>query len=705
MTVVVPVYGAAEAFARCLAALDRHLDRERHLLLLVADGPQPEAVDALLAGAAAAPGNLVLRLERRGGFVAAVNRGIDASPGRDVLLLNSDTQVTHGWLDKLTAAATSSPEVATATPFSNSATICSLPRWLESNALPAGYSLDAFATLVESASVREYPRLPTGVGFCLYVRRHALERVGRFDEAGFGLGYGEEVDWCLRARAAGLAHVLDDATFVYHEGQSSFGPSRDARVRAARREIRRRHPGYEPEIAALIRADPLRPARDRVRAALAARRPTAARSAASRPLRVLHVVHGWPGWSSGGTEVYAAGLARRQARTHAITVLARFANRSWSLGDALELDDRGARVRLLVNNFDQRDPRSRNGLTERRFERDFSRLLREAAPDLVHVHHLAGLCATLPGIAVRRGIAVVVQLQDWWTGCSRANLLDVRGRLCSGPGVTKCGQCLPLTGLPGAAIWNPLLYAWRYRLLRGVVRKASARIAGSQAIVASFRDLGWLAADEAVAVLPYGVEPPASAIASPSAAERRAAAGSLRFGFVGALMPHKGPDLAVAAFAGLPPERVRLLLWGSERGAPEFSRRLRAAAGPAVEFRGPFPDGDLERVLASFDVLVVPSRGLESFGLVAREAMLRGLPVLAARRGALPEIFAGHQEFGALFDADDPAELRSWIERLAVDPAILERWRRAVPPVKTMDEHVLEIEDVYRRVLARRAAK
>jgi GT2 family glycosyltransferase len=161
--------------------------------------------------------------------------------------------------------------VATVTPFSNNATICSLPRFLAENEVPAGLSIDAFARLVEGCSRREYPRIPTGVGVCLYVKRRVLDTVGLFDEEAFGLGYGEENDFCMRASKAGFLHVLDDATFIFHEGHKSFGASRDQRLLAGERVLRRRYPEYIPTIAAFIAEDPLRPLRARVVAALEAR--------------------------------------------------------------------------------------------------------------------------------------------------------------------------------------------------------------------------------------------------------------------------------------------------------------------------------------------------------------------------------------------------------------------------------------------------
>src|SRR4029078_568222 len=152
------------------------------------------------------------------GFPASANRGMGASD-RDVVLLNSDTEVTAGWLEKLQAAGYSAAAVATATPFSNNATLCSLPRSFAANALPSGLDADGFGRVVEERSRREYPRIPTGVGVCLCVKRKVLDAVGAFDEARFGQGYGEENDFCMRALRAGYVHVLDDSTFIYHAGQ------------------------------------------------------------------------------------------------------------------------------------------------------------------------------------------------------------------------------------------------------------------------------------------------------------------------------------------------------------------------------------------------------------------------------------------------------------------------------------------------------
>jgi glycosyltransferase involved in cell wall biosynthesis/GT2 family glycosyltransferase len=736
--VIVPVCGAAEAFARCVESVVAHTDLARHRLVLALDGPQPAATEALVSRLTAPERPeqvLVSPSAERRGFVAAVNRGMALS-ARDVVLLNSDTQVTAGWLAKLQAAAGSAPEIATATPFSNSATICSLPRFLETNALPAGWSVAAFGRRVEERSRRAYPRLPTGVGVCLYIKRKALDQVGLFDEASFGLGYGEESEWSMRALKAGYAHVLDDATFIFHEGQRSFGAARGRRVAAAHRAMRRLHPEYMATVAAFLRADPLAPLRERVTADLAPARhsrpgpivgpiagptvgPTARSTVrstagptvgptAGSPARVLHVVHGWPPYNPAGTELYAAWLARRQAAWRDVAAFARLADPARELGDAVELLDAGVRVRLLVNNFTQRDPRSRNALRDRRLEADFARLLDGFRPDLVHVHHLAGHALALPALAARRGIPVVYQLQDWWAACARANLLDRDRRLCSGPGLGKCSRCLPATGIPPAPLWNRALYAERGRLARRALASAAAFVCGSRFIDESYRELGLLPAGVPVHRLEYGIEldglapggrradgPLAQPLVQPLARP-------LACGFVGSILPHKGLHVAVAAFRGIDPAVATLTAWGEPAASPAYAAEL-AAGGlpPAVRLAGRFPEEEKGRLLAGLDLLVIPSLGLESFGLVGREAMACGVPVLASRRGALVEMLAG-RDCGALFAPGDAAELAGWIGRLAADPSILAGWRRNLPPVRTMEAHAEEIEGVYAAVLAGR---
>ena len=469
---------------------------------------------------------------------------------------------------------------------------------------------------------------------CLYVRRAAIGTVGIFSED-YGLGYGEEVDFCLRASAAGFRHVLDDATFIFHEGHRSFGASRAARIRRAERRIRSRFPHYRALIHAFMEQDPLAPARARVSAALRpahqadARSGTRSSAGERPPRRIVHVVHGWPPWAHGGTEHYAAWLAHAQAARDEVVVYARVTDPDRGLGDAVEHVDRaGVRVRLVVNNFTQRDPLCRNGLHCGVIARDFARLLDEVRPDLVHVHHLAGHCASLLGVARRHGAPIVYQAQDWWPACARVNLCDRDGALCPGPQPMRCARCLPLTSLPPAPFASAALYVARRRWIGRQLAHVDAVIMGSRFIAETYARWRILPPSTPVHVVPYGVPalPRQPRVAGPLGRP-------LRFGVVGALLPHKGVHVAVEAFAGLPAGvDAELHVWGSSDAAGYRDALAAHAAGiPRIHLHGAFAEEARVDVLRGIDVLIVPSIGWESFGLSAREAWQQGVPVIASR--------------------------------------------------------------------------
>lgn len=253
VTVIIPVYNAVEALRGCLASIDRASPGAE--VLLVDDASTDPAIPGLLADWCSAQNSRrVLRNPENRGFVAAVNRGMQACAG-DVVLLNSDTLVTPGWLDALQRCLSSDPAIATATPWSNHGEIVSFPEFCVANPVPEDPVVIARAALASKAG--DYPELPTAVGFCMAISRHALDRLGLFDEQTFGRGYGEENDFSLRAVAAGMRNVLCDDAYVVHVGGQSFGPLGIGPGGAAMQRLLGKHPGWLDQVSAWIEADPL----------------------------------------------------------------------------------------------------------------------------------------------------------------------------------------------------------------------------------------------------------------------------------------------------------------------------------------------------------------------------------------------------------------------------------------------------------------
>lgn len=268
--VIVPVYrGLAETRACLESVLAAPVSTAFELIVVDDCSPEPE-VGALVDDLAASGRIRLLRNERNLGFVASVNRAMALHPERDVVLLNSDTEVANDWLDRLRRAAHSEPDIGTVTPFSNNGTICSYPFEGWGGGVPGTLGLDALDRLVAHTAAGECADLPTGVGFCLYLRRDCLAVAGLFDEAHFGRGYGEESDFCMRAQALGWRSVLAADVFVLHAGSVSFGEERLERVREAEPVIAALHPDYARNVAAFLAKDPLRFLRQRIGLARAA---------------------------------------------------------------------------------------------------------------------------------------------------------------------------------------------------------------------------------------------------------------------------------------------------------------------------------------------------------------------------------------------------------------------------------------------------
>jgi GT2 family glycosyltransferase len=244
---------------QCLESVRRHTRADYELILI--DNGSTDATPAYLAEVARWPEParvVVLRNASNPGYAAGVNQGLAAARGRFLVLLNNDTVVTPHWLERLARCATHDwPHVGMVGPVSNYAPT---PQHV-----PAGYAtLDGLEKFAERHR-QEYAGQALAVerltGFCLLLRREVLQAVGGLDE-GYGLGYCEDDDLCLRAQQAGfrLAVALD--VFIHHHGSRTFravGIDCQAQLRA---NLTRFQEKWGPERAAGYRLPDTAPTAD-----------------------------------------------------------------------------------------------------------------------------------------------------------------------------------------------------------------------------------------------------------------------------------------------------------------------------------------------------------------------------------------------------------------------------------------------------------
>lgn len=258
--IVVPVYRGLAQVKACLNSVLHSLPQNRtKARLIVVDDASPEpALSDWLRQLAAQNGCVYLRNRHNLGFVEAANRGMRHHAGHDVLLLNADTEVHGDWIDRLRRSLYARADIASATAWSNNGEISSFPKAGQAGSQPSSSQLaelDSIAAVL--AQAHPDVDLPACCGFVMMIRRSALNQVGLLDGAGFYRGYGEEVDWCLRARAWGLRHVLAVGVYVAHAGGMSFGMEKVLRVRENKALLQARYPDYYPEYHRFIRDDGL----------------------------------------------------------------------------------------------------------------------------------------------------------------------------------------------------------------------------------------------------------------------------------------------------------------------------------------------------------------------------------------------------------------------------------------------------------------
>ncbi|MCC3573324.1 MAG: tetratricopeptide repeat protein [Microcoleus sp. PH2017_40_RAT_O_B] len=229
--IVVCVHNALEDVKECLTSIVRHTKVD-YRLLIVDDGSQPETRDFIQAWVKDVSQAIVLRNETARGYTKAANIGMRASTGDYIILLNSDTIVTPGWIEKLVDCANSRKDIGIVGPLSNCASWQSIPEIFDNkggwmiNSVPDGFSLETFSELVENVSEKAFPNVNFVNGFCYMIKRAVLEAIGWLDEESFPYGYGEENDFSIRAKKAGFKLAIADNAYVYHSKSKSFGHER-----------------------------------------------------------------------------------------------------------------------------------------------------------------------------------------------------------------------------------------------------------------------------------------------------------------------------------------------------------------------------------------------------------------------------------------------------------------------------------------------
>ena len=445
-------------------------------------------------------------------------------------------------------------------------------------------------------------------------------------------------------------------------------------------------------------------------------------------MRILFAAHQFFPEHYAGVEIVTLGLAQEfRARGHETYVLApkrSIPGNNTQPGEIEDYEFGGVPVRRIG--------RPKEGVS-RPYRLDYENevmawrvreYVQEVRPDLVHAEHFQGLSASVIPVFKEFGVPLVYTATDFWTVCPVVDLHRHDGVMCEGPELAHCIRCIAsrypgtrmkavvdrtpdaavraagtLSETPLSKISHSLRQVWALKERPRHIREKMEQVDHIIVYTQLMRDL--LLANGIgsgkTEISYYGID--TSYISE--AARNHNVPPPLRVGFIGTLAPHKGCDILIQAVRSLPQElEVTLDIYGNLERFKPFVDELRRLAGDdeRVNFAGPFQRENVGQVLSELDVLVVPSRWYENQPGVIFEAFAAGMPVVATDLGGMSE-FVKHEENGLLFELENVKDLAHQLRRLGEEPGLIEKLRAGIGPVKTVQENVDELENLYSTLL------
>jgi GT2 family glycosyltransferase len=593
--IIVPIYRDVAVTAACIDSVLEHRNAAVETLVLVNDASPDAGMAALLDGYSGEPNLHVLTNADNLGFVRSVNRGLGFCADGDVILLNSDTRVFAGGLREMWRAAHSVSGIGTVTALSNNATIFSYPIPDQGCEALDDIDWETVAAAALAGGEGQVHDVPTGHGFCMLVTRALLDRVRGFDE-GFGRGYGEENDLCLRGADLGFRNVVASGAFVEHRESVSFSSEKAALLQTNLRLLEGRYPEYAEDIRASLRRDDVRAARW----AIDAHRLARSREEARFTLVLRN-------WLEGGT---------RQA---IVDIEMHLGEASSQRLDLCVYED--GTMRLTCG-----EPRLVSVFAGNEYDALFALLDHVTVSD-VQVHQLLGFSAGFVSALQTWGPAHRLRfyLHDFYPLCPRVTMLDALHRFCDVAPIEVCARCVELGGGHHASRMKGLSPAEHRALFDGFLGSAAEVIAPSPSaalyLSRAFPQLR-------ISVVPHPEDPSAYQVPIRS--------GSLNnIVLLGAIGPHKGSAQlhAIAQYARLTAPDLQFHVIGYT----DCDDALRKLGN--VQISGPYRPFELASLVAETEarLALFLQAWPETFSYTLSEAVQLGLVPLVPDIGAPAE--------------------------------------------------------------------
>ncbi|OPY75949.1 MAG: N-glycosyltransferase [Syntrophorhabdus sp. PtaU1.Bin153] len=611
--IIVPVYNGYEYVVDCITSVLANTRNCR--LIIINDASTDPRIGPFLDSIQAIPERAIevfIRHHTKNvGFVGSVNHGYRYVKSHFVIL-NTDTVLPKGWIQRIMAPIIQNEDIiASVTPFSNSASICSFPVSCENNKPYKDLPLDTLDACFQLYGPTEPEKIPTGVGFCMAINKKVVDLIGLFDEETFGKGYGEENDWCMRAFKAGFQNVMVMNLFVFHKGTVSFTETyKDDSLAKNLAKLSSMHREYLPMVHDFIRKDSIRDVRDALAMLIDA-----------NTLGQQRLVAVLDNSFTGGASLYKE------------TLLGCLKNLGCALLD-IQYDFSKNILRIHYTSETREDIFALRGHAVEHIDD----LLRHFKPDLAFINSLVSWPNPLKLMHLFRqsSIPYAAVLHDYFYICPNWLLVDATGKFCRIPtDINNCLNCLRSDKVAGFTHFGPDergdITLWR-GTTSAFLREAASVICFSESSKGYFvHALGDI---------------PALSVAEHAVNECFKSSWKLRgmdmdritnVGIIGAIGTHKGMDVLweLARLSDFKKGRFHLVFIGNTSVVKGGFRSKRKR----LTVHGSYELGDLPALLEkhSISIVLIPSIWPETFCFTASEAMALGYPVICFNIGAQAE--------------------------------------------------------------------
>ncbi len=606
--IVVPIYNG---YLETLECIDSILEKteEPFYLILIDDKSTDKKVKQALKRLPEHPLIKIIFNDKNQGFVKNCNTGMKHS-NRDIILLNADTIVTKGWIKKLKDCAYSSEHIATVTPLTNSGTICSVPNFIEDNVIPEGFTIDSFGQFIENISLKLRIPLPTAVGFCMYIKRTVIDEIGIFDEA-YGRGYGEENDFSCRAIEHGYINVVDDATFIYHKGRTSFQDLTPQLGSINSKVLDNKYPFYFTNVAKFIENNMMMPIINNIHFRLMFKRN-------QKPnVIVLSHVYG------GGSDYYILELMEQLKDKFNFFFLKEDDGRI-----SLEVLSSDFSFNFVFDLFVISNQFTININSTYGFYQWFIDIFNIS---LIHVNHTINCSSDIYQIAKDLNIPLIQSIHDYYYICQSYNLLDHNGKYC-GICLTKEDAVKCKSKITGHEKFP--VFRWR-DIVRKNFQIANKIIFPSKSSFNLYQKV-YSEITEKSEVIPHGYnysEIDRFSISVKSKTFNK----KMKICILGVLAESKGKELAFNLFYNGPQELIEWYVLGSSKD--EILEHIKEELPANVNILGRYEKNKLVNIISELEIdfVFLLSKCPEVFSYTLSEAWLAGIPVLSGPFGALEE--------------------------------------------------------------------